>query len=218
MTPLFVKVGGLPLTELNQLELQFLLLNNFHLMISQEEMQFYATKLQQQSQVPTGVSLIPFLPDSSSVPHDFRRSPVGPVKYFAALDGYVAHLHARARPAQRDSGIHPSNPSYAPPSSRPVSDYRRSTSSYSTSSTSDAVTDSGDTETDFDGETDDEPTIRAPHSSASSETMSLHSAASDADSIYTEDDQSEFGEAAHPHHHANGARPGDYRHRDMMSP
>ena len=206
------------MTELNQLELQFLLLNNFHLMISQEEMQFYASKLVQQSQIPSGVSLVSFLHDSSSAPHDFRRSPIGPVKYFAALDGYISHLHARARPSQRDSGVHSHTPSYTPSSSRPTSEYRRSTSSYSTSSTSDAVTDSGDTETDFDGETDDEPTIRAPHSSASSETMSLHSVASDADSIYTEDDGNEVGENGHTHAHANGARMGDYHHRDMMSP
>ncbi|EJF63086.1 cyclin-domain-containing protein [Dichomitus squalens LYAD-421 SS1] len=215
----YAKVGGLPLTELNQLELQFLLLNNFHLMISQDEMQFYASKLLQQSQVPPGVSLIPFLPDSSSsVPHDFRRSPIGPVKYFATLDGYVANLHARAPSTQRDSGTHYSAPPNTSSSSRTASGYRRSTSSYSTSSASDTVTDSGDTETDIDGETDDEPTIRAPHSSASSETMSLHSAASDADSIYTEDDRSEVGEVAHSHPLANGARTEDYRQRNMMSP
>ena len=64
-----------------------------------------------------------------------------------------------------------------------------------------------------DGETDDEPTIRAPHSSASSETMSLHSAASDADSVYTDDSRSEVGEDLRLRPQANG-----YHHRDMMSP
>lgn len=39
------KVGGLPLPELNQLELQFLLLNDFRLVISSEEMQKYAEQL-----------------------------------------------------------------------------------------------------------------------------------------------------------------------------
>ncbi|KAG6806138.1 Exocyst complex component S3, partial [Tephrocybe sp. NHM501043] len=38
----YAKVGGLPLTELNQLELQFLLLNDFRLVISSAEMQRYA--------------------------------------------------------------------------------------------------------------------------------------------------------------------------------
>jgi hypothetical protein len=41
----YAKVGGLPVHELNQLELQFLLLNDFNLMISLEEMQKYADQL-----------------------------------------------------------------------------------------------------------------------------------------------------------------------------
>ncbi|KAL1409533.1 cyclin-like protein interacting with PHO85 [Vanrija albida] len=41
----YAKVGGLPPHELNQLELQFLLLNNFTLMIPPEEMQRYGDRL-----------------------------------------------------------------------------------------------------------------------------------------------------------------------------
>ncbi|KIM42818.1 hypothetical protein M413DRAFT_444471 [Hebeloma cylindrosporum] len=41
----YAKVGGLPLPELNQLELQFLLLNDFRLVISTTEMQHYAEQL-----------------------------------------------------------------------------------------------------------------------------------------------------------------------------
>ncbi|KAJ9125492.1 hypothetical protein QFC22_000453 [Naganishia vaughanmartiniae] len=41
----YAKVGGLPQSELNQLELQFLLLNDFNLVISVEEMQRYADQL-----------------------------------------------------------------------------------------------------------------------------------------------------------------------------
>ncbi|EFI27629.1 hypothetical protein CC1G_14555 [Coprinopsis cinerea okayama7 len=41
----YAKVGGLPLHELNQLELQFLLLNDFRLVISGAEMQRYAEQL-----------------------------------------------------------------------------------------------------------------------------------------------------------------------------
>ncbi len=40
-----IQVGGLPLSELNQLELQFLLLNDFRLVIPLEEMQKYADQL-----------------------------------------------------------------------------------------------------------------------------------------------------------------------------
>lgn len=39
------QVGGLPLPELNQLELQFLLLNDFRLVIKGDEMQRYAEQL-----------------------------------------------------------------------------------------------------------------------------------------------------------------------------
>ncbi|CEH11881.1 Cyclin [Ceraceosorus bombacis] len=41
----YAKVGGLPVHELNQLELQFLLLNDFHLVIPLDEMQRYANQL-----------------------------------------------------------------------------------------------------------------------------------------------------------------------------
>jgi hypothetical protein len=40
-----LQVGGLPQAELNQLELQFLLLNDFRLVICREEMQKYAEQL-----------------------------------------------------------------------------------------------------------------------------------------------------------------------------
>lgn len=39
------KVGGLPLVELNHLELQFLLLNDFRLSIPVEELEAYGTML-----------------------------------------------------------------------------------------------------------------------------------------------------------------------------
>lgn len=41
----YAKVGGLPLVELNHLELQFLLLNDFRLAVSFEEIQAYGTML-----------------------------------------------------------------------------------------------------------------------------------------------------------------------------
>ncbi|KAG7096566.1 hypothetical protein E1B28_003987 [Marasmius oreades] len=41
----YAKVGGLPLAELNQLELHFLLLNDFRLVIPKDEMQRYAEQL-----------------------------------------------------------------------------------------------------------------------------------------------------------------------------
>ncbi|KAL0575904.1 cyclin-like protein interacting with PHO85 [Marasmius crinis-equi] len=50
----YAKVGGLPLAELNQLELQFLLLNDFNLVIPTDEMQRYAEQLILFSSSPTG--------------------------------------------------------------------------------------------------------------------------------------------------------------------
>ncbi|TIA75387.1 hypothetical protein E3P92_00249 [Wallemia ichthyophaga] len=41
----YAKVGGLPLSELNQLELHFLLLNDFNLVINQSELDSYTKKL-----------------------------------------------------------------------------------------------------------------------------------------------------------------------------
>lgn len=40
-----MQVGGLPLTELNHLELQFLLLNDFRLSVPVEEIEAYGTML-----------------------------------------------------------------------------------------------------------------------------------------------------------------------------
>lgn len=42
---LLCQVGGLPLVELNHLELQFLLLNDFRLAVPLEEMEAYGTML-----------------------------------------------------------------------------------------------------------------------------------------------------------------------------
>lgn len=42
---IFIQVGGLPLAELNHLELQFLLLNDFRLSIPVEELEAYGTML-----------------------------------------------------------------------------------------------------------------------------------------------------------------------------
>jgi len=41
----YAKVGGLPLLELNHLELQFLLLNDFRLAVPMEELEAYGTML-----------------------------------------------------------------------------------------------------------------------------------------------------------------------------
>ncbi|CCM03987.1 uncharacterized protein FIBRA_06143 [Fibroporia radiculosa] len=165
----YAKVGGLPLAELNQLELQFLLLNDFHLTISCEEMEYFTKMVDLQSRIPDDVDLFQYLPSQSTA----SRAPIGPTDFFAAVDSYFGQRHRITRPAVRSrlSDDHDDMLPYSP----------------SFRSASDAASEAG-TETDFDCSTDDEPTIRPPHSSASSETMSLRSTASgDADSIYTDD-------------------------------
>jgi len=177
----YAKVGGLPLAELNQLELQFLLLIDFQLTISCEEMDYFTQMVDLQSKIPEEVDLSQHLPSSSTTgPHP----PIGPSEFFTAVDGYFGQRHSIVRPALRSRVYDESDGASVYSVSSQYGNPRRS---LSLASRSDVTSEAG-TETDLDCSTDDEPTIRPAHSSASSETTSLHSAASgDADSIYTDD-------------------------------
>merc|ERR1711939_1047858 len=74
----YAKVGGLPLQELNHLELQFLLLNDFRLSVPVEEIEAYGTMLvefyarevvaqkQQEAQAMTGRSFSESSSDSTA--------------------------------------------------------------------------------------------------------------------------------------------------------
>jgi len=73
--PKIFQVGGLPLPELNQLELQFLLLNDFRLVISTTEMQHYAEQLIQVSSMPLPLSL----PSSNGHSPRLHRQPSTPI-------------------------------------------------------------------------------------------------------------------------------------------
>ncbi|KAK0498343.1 cyclin-domain-containing protein [Armillaria luteobubalina] len=78
----YAKVGGLPLAELNQLELQFLLLNDFRLVIPGDEMQRYAEQL------------IIFSSDSSPPPSSSSPSPAAvPTHAMGAIDAFGARVH-----------------------------------------------------------------------------------------------------------------------------
>ncbi|KAF8556300.1 cyclin-domain-containing protein [Imleria badia] len=149
----YAKVGGLPQTELNQLELQFLLLNNFSLVISPEEMQRYAEQLvlfsQSQSQSHSSSSLS--LSTATQLPRtpstQFRSPPSstssGPARAMGAIDAYGG--------------------SVAPdrtPSMRAVRTRDDDASSIISETSTEAETEGGDT-------TDDEPTIRPPNSASS---------------------------------------------------
>ena len=196
-TDSYFQVGGLPQAELNQLELQFLLLNDFRLMIPAQEMQRYAEQLIQFSRTSRDSATTATSP---SVP--IIQSPAGPANFMSGVD-----------PSREPAAAHHTS-GHQTPQVGPRALYRRSSGSYSSAystAASDTTSEAG-TETDFDGSTDDEPTIRAGHSS-SSETQSLRS---DTDSIYTDD-----GERSEEGSSVSGAyTPGETQLRDyrMMSP
>ncbi|KIJ70603.1 hypothetical protein HYDPIDRAFT_23695 [Hydnomerulius pinastri MD-312] len=157
----YAKVGGLPQAELNQLELQFLLLNDFRLVISPEEMQRYAEQLvlfsqsQAQSSQPSSSSPIPSIP-SHSLPH------APPTQFRPSLPSSLAS--SSAGPARAMGAIDAYGGTVAPdrtPSMRAVRTRDDDTSSIlSETDTEAGETEGGDT-------TDDEPTIRPPNSGSS---------------------------------------------------
>lgn len=171
-------------------------------MISPEEMQRYAEQLvhfshnsRTSESTPSPSPIIPT-----------QLSPAGPSKLFGYVDSHSSAKH---------DAPHSTHPNRTPQVG-PRETYRRSSSSfsstYSTASASDAASEAS---TDFDGSTDDEPTIRPAHSTASSETMSLHSA-SDTDSLFTNDGDQDHDNSPDAGSHT----PGETQIRDhrMMSP
>ncbi|KAF9224397.1 cyclin-domain-containing protein [Gyrodon lividus] len=157
----YAKVGGLPQAELNQLELQFLLLNDFRLVISPEEMQRYAEQLvffsqsQSQSQPPLSSSpspnpATPSHPFSRTLPTQLRSpssssssSSTGPARAMGAIDAYGGTVAPERTPSMR-----------------PMRTRDDDASSILSETSTEAETESGDT-------TDDEPTIRPPNSGSS---------------------------------------------------
>ncbi|KAF9004771.1 cyclin-domain-containing protein [Cyathus striatus] len=157
----YAKVGGLPLPELNQLELQFLLLNDFRLVISTAEMQHYANQLilfSRSSRPAPSPSLSP-----SSAPHVVSSTSISSTgrgtgggdeaRRMGAIDAFggkvpVGHAQPRSQ------------------STQPGEQDWDTRSTCTSSSTSEA----GD-ETETDGETDDEPTIRPAKSVADTESV-----------------------------------------------
>lgn len=170
---IFQQVGGLPQAELNQLELQFLLLNDFRLSISVDEFQRYAKQLQVYAQ-NTDAGLEPKAPHSQSVaksPCDLIATSIrsvdapnqSPSNSSMSEQDAISHSHSgvnSGREAKR----------YAQPPE---------------------PTENGVETEEEDGETDDEPTIRG-HSSAGSETQSL--CATESEEAYSEEEGDYYGE------------------------
>ncbi|KAJ7937420.1 cyclin-domain-containing protein [Mycena leptocephala] len=140
--------------KLNQLELQFLLLNDFRLVIPRDEMQRYAEQLILFSNAPDAVPPAPV---------------AAPMQAMGAIDAYGGRVPTQQRPARhRHSPMANKTPSFRPRAPPDNDDTETETE-----------TETEGTETDGGWTTDDEPTIRPAHSSAGSssdDTRSLSSA------------------------------------------
>ena len=90
VTHTLFQVGGLPQAELNQLELQFLLLNNFDLVISSDEMQRYAETLFKYSDSHAVISENEY--SDASTP-----SPARPLQSMGAIDAYGGSVATEGR-------------------------------------------------------------------------------------------------------------------------
>ncbi|KAJ6543834.1 cyclin-domain-containing protein [Mycena capillaripes] len=158
----YAKVGGLPQAELNQLELQFLLLNDFRLVIPRDEMQRYAEQLILFSNAPDSVPSAPV---------------AAPMQAMGAIDAYGGRVPAQkpAPPPLPNGGSYSAQPHASSSSNKTPSVRPRQPPDDDT----ETETETEGTETDGGWTTDDEPTIRPAHSSAGSssdDTRSLSSA------------------------------------------
>lgn len=177
----YAKVGGLPQSELNQLELQFLLLNDFRLVIPKEEMQRYAEQLVlfSKSSPPADLSSFPYPAPTSSTLSSPSTLVSAPTMTMGAIDAYGGRAPGRSSSTHSKEKDAPQPPfgsvngasSLVPSSSHhwsqriPNGKMRQPSEDPETETETEA-----ETETETDGwTTDDEPTIRPPHSSSSSE-------------------------------------------------
>ena len=115
----YAKVGGLPSNELNQLELQFLLLNDFRLAIPTEEMQRYGDRLLSYWEAKEGV-------DSDSVLPIDDRAPV--FDKVATPDPSIHHSQENTAKSTEDQGLAQAQQRSAPDSApAPMSNTRHAT-------------------------------------------------------------------------------------------
>lgn len=161
-----VQVGGLPQAELNQLELQFLLLNDFRLSVPTEEMQHYWKQLMRFSQDQSEADGIQ-APTNHVTPEQPGPAsrPLQSMGAFDAFGGVVVSDSASYASIQAPRNTTPKRSSAPVPAAAVVPDEQEERDQEN----------SVCYETDTDAETDDEPTIRPAHSCASSDTQSLFS-------------------------------------------
>jgi len=173
----YAKVGGLPQSELNQLELQFLLLNDFRLSIATEEMQRYAEQLQIYSRNETGLGDGVSDGAQSSLQSQTPRDIIAnSMRRMGAADAYGGRLPGEPMTEaemirETYSGVVGYHKAMEIEKKKMAEDSAQE-EEFAERRRRESSIESG-AETEEDGtETDDEPTIRA-HSSAGSETQSL---------------------------------------------
>ncbi|KIJ56831.1 hypothetical protein M422DRAFT_22967 [Sphaerobolus stellatus SS14] len=164
----YAKVGGLPQNELNQLELQFLLLNDFRLAIPLDEMQRYAEQLQIYAQnTEAGIDIMP-TPSQTQSPQDMIATSM---RRMGAADAYGGRLPGE--PMSEGDAIRETYSGVVGYHNALEMERRASETNGITTHSEIAARKNGVEAEEEDGtETDDEPTIRG-HSSAGSETQSL---------------------------------------------
>ena len=119
ITHTLFQVGGLPQAELNQLELQFLLLNNFDLVISSDEMQRYAETLFKYSDSHAVISENEY--SDVSTP-----APARPLQSMGAIDAYGGSVATEFTSDSRPNGTFHKNLSrFSGVSGKPVNSSNR---------------------------------------------------------------------------------------------
>lgn len=121
------QVGGLPQAELNQLELQFLLLNDFRLVISAEEMQRYAEQLIvfSESGGPTLHLQSPIPPANHRPPTPSHPAPTiptttaAPMHTMGAIDAYGGRIPSDAASSSAPLSVQNGSANNKTPSFRP---------------------------------------------------------------------------------------------------
>lgn len=167
---------------MNQLEVQFLLLNDFRLLVSTAELQRYADHLISFSQDKNGASMGANYDQTNS---STLGPPSRPLQSMGEYDNYGS---AHYNNSQLVNGAHQTPKRFLPALAADYS-YREKTQYENDSSET-----STPYETETDAETDDEPTIRPAHSCASSDTQSLFSNDASEASESADDDEDELND------------------------
>lgn len=178
MTFDYFQVGGLPLPELNQLELQFLLLNDFTLVVPPEELSRYATQLVNYAQNKN----IDLAARDLGTGKLSRRA-----RIVLGLQEEDAVPEPPILPPPRWTNVHPAQHEQTLP--RGYGDTAALSGHTPYGSDGMDVIPAPDSEAETELSTDDEPTIRAGSETASESSFDTHAQSTDDDNSDTEGEE-----------------------------